>query len=183
MTTSSLALALALVTAIPTLAHAADVDDSVVEHELTAPRAPSAYLQLGSTLGTDDDGMWLAATVEGGLRLAHTPLWAHGQVAFGSAEELFVWDDGDRGRFTSARGGLEARATVPYTDGLVGVYAGIDIGYRSLGYGDPMSSSSGTAIAVARLGFDVGGTHLRVRPGLDGTTDGLALNAALAYQW
>lgn len=176
-------LAIALVAAVPTLAHADGVFASAA-HEASASHEPSAYLQLGSSLGADDAGMWLAGTLDGGLRLGDTPLWAHGQLGYGSASEGFF--QSGHGTFESARGGLEARVIIPHTLGIVGVYAGFDVGYRSLGFGDKMSSSAGDTVAVARGGLDLGTTHLRFRPGIEmlPVENGpLALTAALAYQW
>lgn len=183
MKTASLAVALALVAAIPALAQAdgaaASVDDGAPAYS-----DPRSYLQLGGALGSERDGLWDAVTLDVGIRLSETPLWAHGQLAIGGATDGLFEEAENHGSFRSGRAGLEARAVVPGTNGMLGAYAGIDVGYRSLGFGLMSSSSAGTAIAVGRVGLDLGTRHVRLRPGIDAETrGGLALNAALAYQW
>lgn len=180
-------LALALVATLPALAHAEDgVTASVTPREAIS-REATTYVQLGGAVGADWAAIYTAATVEGGVRLAHSAVWLHGQVAAGAADE--GWGRSGHGTYRSLRAGVEARGAFPGTHDLVRIYGGLDVGYDSVGFSDTMGESAGRTVAVVRTGLDVGGANLRFRPGFElmpsasDTVGGLALTAALAYQW
>jgi hypothetical protein len=51
------------------------------------------------------------------------------------------------------------------------------------------NTNTSGVVVVPRLGLDVGGSHLRFRPGIEGVLDGsqdtigVDLTAAVAYRW
>ena len=186
------ALALVLTASLPSLALAAPAASTAQKLTVHAPTEPTTYLQIGAMIGGENAGDYWAGTLDAGLRLGHTPLWAHGQIAIGDAVNRDGQYGGgtDEGVYRSLRGGLELRGAVPGTHGWLGGYAGVDVGYHSLDVTEAnMSVHASSAVVVLRGGLDLGGEHVRVRPGFEVTPlasaggEGFVVNTAVAYQW
>jgi len=106
---------------------------------------------------------------------ANTPLWIHGEFLRGNAGELFVDEHIKRTEF---RAGLELRECTG--GGHVCAIAGVDGALqhtRTTGSGvnsfevtsaDPVMTTEATnGLAIARVGLDLGGHHLRYGPGFE----------------
>lgn len=159
-----------------------------------APTPPSKTFVGVETLAGFDFGVDAQLAIEGGYRL--DDVWSlHGLVATGLAA-----DDQGGGAIHQVRAGVEAKTCT--THRLACVYGGIDAGYQAYTWRpDPWQEMTADEphhdmIAVLRAGFDVGGRHLRVRPGIEtysaiagggtGGTSGLLgmnLDLGVAYQW
>ena len=68
---------LAAALALPTAAHADAAASATQKLTVAEPAAQAMYLQLGGMYGTENDGEYIAGTIDAGLRLGHTPVWAH----------------------------------------------------------------------------------------------------------
>jgi hypothetical protein len=188
----ALALALAAVTLLATAAIAGAQPSRVEPAAAGAAAAPApatalaaAYLEPGVEVGATRGGFYGALQLDGGHRLADTPIWLHARLAHGGmagVDEVTMSSD-----FTEARLGLEAR-----TCGLHGhlcLVGGLDAAYRHqrlVAEYDNQNDDLGAAIA--RLGLDAGGQHLRFRTGLEAGVDqrgsnSLGLTTGLAYAW
>jgi hypothetical protein len=122
-------------------------------------RAP-AYLGLGSSVSTDAH-VNADLFVEGGMRVATTPIWVHALIGSGAETQLQ-----DQGKFLEARGGIELSCSHrTAVCGFFGIDVGGELQTRKASGGD--SELSG-AIVVPRMGLDVGGDVLRVRASVDG---------------
>lgn len=174
-----------LVAATATAAHA---DPLSVSKTATDASAPSTYVQGGAMIGGNDGYVTVGGSAELGARV--TPfLWLHGSVTGGLA---------DAGLFTVGSGSmLQVRAGADVMScghsGVVCAYVGADAGFQhtqfsgyqtSLWSGDTSSGnmsiddSTSRMIGVARVGLDIGGTHLRWRPGLEVAVAGDGVNGA-----
>ena len=161
----------------------AGAQPSLVEPVAAPAPATGAYLEPGVEAGLTRGGFYGALQLDGGYRLGDTPLWLHGRFAHGGMagiDEVTMSSD-----FTEARAGIEAR-TCGF-QGLVCLVGGLDAGYRHqrllAQYDDERDN---LAAAIARLGLDVGGKHLRFRTGVESGVDqggwnGLGLTTGLAY--
>jgi hypothetical protein len=168
---------------IPALASA---QPALTESAQPAPQAaqPSSDLQVsafggGQLFGSSFSGVAL----EGGHHLAGR-LWLHGMVGAGSAKICNggFFDPCDDGTYRTARIGLEARRSLAGTDGIVGGFAGIDVGASQ--FTSQMAPTTGTdALALARFGLDIGSEHLRARTSVAIGTDGVEGSAGIAFQW
>lgn len=156
--------------------------------------APETYVAVGAMLGMDEllDGQ---VAVDGGYHLRGS-LWAHALVGTG-----IVGDDQGGGPVHQGRFGIEARrCTAP--KGLLCGYTGVDLGYQTATWhsneGNSMDEHHDDAIGVVRAGLDIGGDHVRVRPGVElydllvgsdtyshapGMIMGLNATLAVAYRW
>jgi len=169
-------------------AAAADTPDA-------APRAPGApaaddgdiraYLEPGVELGATQGTFYGALQLDGGYHLGSTPFWLHGRFAQGA---LALIDDRTMSSdFTEARLGLEARGCA--LDGIACLVGGVDFGYRHEMLATRHDTdTTNLALAIARLGLDLGGKHLRLRPSIEtsvhqGGWNGLGLTAGIAYTW
>lgn len=166
-----------------------------------APRStPTGYLETGAMAGGNGDLLTLAATFDAGYHLDRTPLWIHARVATGTGDKLFAEGTGS---LLQVRAGIESRGCV--FDGMLCAMAGVDLGYQRTtwrGRDEPpfvvgndtgtvttteMSTIIDRAIAVPRLGLDIGGA-VRVRPSVEldvgsAGVDGANATLALAFQW
>jgi len=121
---------------------------------------PPAYLAFGSSVSKDAN-LNADLFVEGGMRVATTPIWVHGLVGSGAQTQLQ-----DQDRFLEARGGIELscqRRTA--VCGFFGIDVGGELQTRKNQSADEKLSG---IIAVPRMGVDVGGDTLRVRASVDG---------------
>ena len=147
----------------------------------------------GGVMAGGDGGVDAQATIEGGYRL-DGGIWAHAVAATGVAG-----DDQGGGQIHQVRAGLEGR-TCTQPEGILCAVAGADLGYQQYTWhADELHMSPDEphhdAIAVLRLGGDIGGHHIRVRPGIEtyhllsgSTTNGanligINLTFGVAYQW
>ena len=155
--------------------------------------APESYAATGAMFG-GDLGVDGQLAVEGGHHLDGA-WWLHALAAGGLAG-----DDEGGGVIRQARAGIEARSCT--THRIACAYAGADLGYQSYTwhaneYHMSPDEPHHDLIGVARAGFDLGGRHVRVRPGIEtyhalaGNTHGegplklagLNLTLGVAYQW
>lgn len=189
MRTASLAAlatagAFASLLAVPAVAHA---QPSLVEPVASPSGAPAAdaYLEPGLEVGLSRGGFYGALQLDGGHRLGDGALWLHGRLAQGSMagiDERTMASD-----FTEARVGLEARSCGLH--GVLCLFTGLDAGYRHerlLAEYD--NTRADLAAAIPRLGFDLGGTRLRLRASIETALDqrgwdGLGLTTGVACAW
>jgi hypothetical protein len=172
---ASLLAMTALVHAQPALDHPAS-DDAITT---------GAYLEPGIEAGITRGAFYGALEFDGGYRLSDTPLWIHGRFAQGALAE--IERDTMNSDFTEARLGLEARGCV--LDGIACLVGGVDFGYRhEMFVAAHDRDTADLAVAIARLGLDIGGKHLRVRPSIEtgvaqGGWNGLGFTTGIAYTW
>jgi hypothetical protein len=160
-----------------------------------ADHTAAIYVQGGAMVGANDGYLAGSAVLAGGLQLGESPLWVHGQVVHGAVDQLF--GEGS-GTLDQARLGLELRECAVH--GIVCGIAGIDAGIQHTHYvgseanlfdasaSEPlMTMDHAAGIAVARVGLDIGGKHLRYRPEIemayDGAANGVDLVQSLAWQF
>ena len=139
----------------------------------------------GVAMAGADLGVDAQVAVEGGYRLGGN-VWLHALAASG-----FAGDDQGGGAIHQVRGGIEGR-TCTESNALC-VIAGADLGYQGYTWRSQNMSSPDEPhhdlIGVTHLGGDLGGRHVRVRPGLealsrlDGRLAGVNLTLGVAYQW
>jgi hypothetical protein len=153
--------------------------------------ATSWYAGLSGAVGTAEGGNGFTGfVVEGGYRVADAPVWLHAAVVKGSALHN-PWDNASDpdGDYLELRGGVEAHGCLG-VDGLCGI-AGIDLGFHhETPVVDGVTMERRNAIAVERLGFDVGvgSIHARLRFTLEvgETVHGIAEGGVTlggAYRW
>jgi hypothetical protein len=125
-----------------------------------AKERPPAYLAFGSSVSSD---VHLNADLflEGGMRVATTPIWVHGLIGSGAETQIM-----GQGRFVEARGGIELscgqrRAVC----GFFGVDVGGELQTRK---GDGDDDKLTGVVAVPRMGLDLGGDMVRLRASVDG---------------
>ena len=146
---------------------------------------PTTYVAGGVTAGAFV-GLYAAFTVEAGRRLGTTPLWVHGMLVDG--ETGGIDEPSTTGRQLQARAGIEARGCVAMQ---LCAIAGVD---AAVAHGDYMAEydydngNRTDVLAIGRVGLDVGGEHLRLRPGIELGSgvrgiEQFALTGALAYQF
>ena len=161
-----------------------------------APALPSLYLSAGASFGAEDAADWVAggAAIAGGYRLTDT-LWVRGRVDFAArmgygAVNQSVTLVAPEQAHVDVLVGLETRRC---TNPSLCLIAGTDGGYRSA------DSKYGAGVEfVPRVGLDVGGDHLRLRPAIEATVAwigdfdhevgilpslGIGASLAVAYQW
>lgn len=144
-----------------------------------------AYLEPGIALGVTRGALYGAIELDGGYHLGSTPFWLHGRFAQGAL--AVVEDSTMTSDFTEARLGLETRGCL--LDGIACLVGGVDFGYRhEMLTAHHARQTSDVAVAIARVGLDVGGKHLRIRPSIEtgvepGGWNGLGLTAGIAYTW
>jgi hypothetical protein len=155
-----------------------------------ASAAPSTYLQLDGMAGTVGEDLSASAAIAGGVELGDSPLWVHGELLHGDTSGFLI----DRnGTIDQARLGLEARSCG--VRGIVCVMAGVDaavehsrvtgsgVNLFEVGPSDPvMTTEATTGLGIARIGLDIGGKHLRYRPGIEVAFDAHGEQAASVVQ-
>jgi hypothetical protein len=140
-------------------------------------------VMLGSAGGHDAGGF----SVDFGRRIWST-LWFHAGGTFaGTSDGLF----GGTGTYTEAHGGLEVSSCHP--GDRVCLFAGADVGYEESKFsdadwfgGDTMTTENAGVIGLARFGLDVGGKHVRWRPGFQaafGSGQSAAITQSLAVRF
>jgi hypothetical protein len=127
-----------------------------------AKERPPAYVGVGSSVSSDAH-VNADLFVEGGMRVATTPIWVHGLVGSGAQTPIE-----DQGRFLEARGGIELSCS--HRSAVCGFF-GIDVGGELQTRQAPPGGDDGKLsgiIAVPRMGLDLGGDIVRVRASFDG---------------
>lgn len=149
----------ALVTA-PALAHA----DPLAVHAALED-APRTYAAAGVAIGGAAGRTMLGGSAELGMRVSDH-LIIHADVLAGDDSELF----GPRGTYIAVTGGIDA-TTCPKVE-RVCAYAGFGAGYAQSTSSDSDWFTGGTssmnehgATGMLRAGMDLGGKHVRWRPG------------------
>ena len=123
---------------------------------------PPAYLGFGASAAKDTN-YHADLYLEGGMRVATTPIWVHGLIGSGSETQIK-----DQGRFLEARGGIEL--SCQHRTVVCGFF-GIDVGGQLESTVDPDGNEKTKldgVVAVPRMGLDLGGDALRIRASVDG---------------
>lgn len=187
MRTASFALAAATASASLLATPAvAGAQPSLVEPSEQPRETPpvTAYLEPGLEVGGTRGGVYGALQLDGGHRL-DGPLWLHARLAQGGMagiDEATMSSD-----FAEARLGLEARGC--RLDGLLCAVGGLDVGYRHERLVAEFDAERADLVtAIARLGLDLGGQHVRLRVSVESGVDragwnGLGLTTGVAYAW
>ena len=178
------ATAFASLLATTAVAHAEPSLVAPVASSASAP-ASDSYLELGLDVGYSAVDLYNALQLDGGHRLGGGPIWLHARLAhggMGNLEQTTMNSD-----FTEARLGLEARGCV--LSGFACLVGGLDAGYRhERQLTEFTNARADLAEAIARLGLDLGGRHLRLRGSVETAVsqrgwDGLGLTTGIAYAW
>lgn len=170
-----------LIAAVLSLSATAYADD--LSERVEVPSHPRGYLQLGGGLASSDLYFGYVAKLDGGLALRPW-LFLHGGLLTSEHRDRMLDPT-----ILDATIGLEARPCT--ADGVFCAMVGVDVGVRaaSMPPATSMQVSHDTSlIGVGRVGLDIGGRHLRVRPEVATTlSSGHAREAqatlSLAYQW
>lgn len=174
---------ISLVVSILAAASAASADPLAV-HATTAEPASSTYVATGVTLGGADGHTAAGVSVDLGQRIWDY-VWLHAGGTAAADGELF----GGQGRYLAAHGGVEVASCHPGE--RVCAYAGADLGYAQSEYSTwsfdgNMSGSTAGVIGVLRAGLDIGGKHVRWRPGFEadvGNTSAGALTQSIVFRF
>ncbi len=143
--------------------------------------APTTYVQGGVLAGVTGEQTVAGASTEVGTRVASV-MWIHASFALGSAREIL---GSTSGSMTQLRMGADLMTC--NENGGMCAFAGADLGVQHTQIME--SSDSHThALGVGRVGLDIGGTHLRWRPGIEASltsngADGVTLTQSLAYRF
>ncbi len=172
-----------------------DAQPALVAPQPPADARPSSYVTGGFEAGANDGYLDAGGLVEAGTRV-NDHVWLHGIVTRGGTEKLF---SSGSGWFGQARFGADVVSC--HAGGVMCAFVGADLGVQHVQYdgtegslfdngGDsmPVSYNRTRMIGVGRVGLDVGGTHVRWRPGLEiamASTGGNGFNLiqSLAYRF
>jgi hypothetical protein len=180
-------LALASVLALGSVAHA---DDSITASADAPASAATTYVAVGANAGVVDQYLALGGQIEVGRQLPHSPVSLHAAFATGEADELFSTGSG---AFQQVRLGADLRGCT--ASGVLCAFLGTDLGYQhthwegeegsffaidDTGSSDTMSvvKDDSRVVGFGRVGLDLGGKHLRWRPGIEVAVDGTGVNNA-----
>lgn len=177
----------------------AHADPIAVTESAESSTAPSTYVQGGVMAGGNEGYFTAGASAEAGKRVAPS-VWLHGSFTEGAAGELFATGNGT---IMQARVGADAMPCS--ASGVLCAFVGADVGYQHTQFsgtsdpwfcdgdandcmGNPIDESRSRAIGVARAGLDIGGTHLRWRPGIEAAfsgdgVNGVNLTQSIAYRF
>ncbi|MDB4953626.1 MAG: hypothetical protein JWO36_1195 [Myxococcales bacterium] len=174
---------LASLLGMSTLAHA---DTSL---SATQPAEPKTYIQGGLVAGgIYEAALYGAVELDAGRRLGHGPLWVHAMVAKGGMAA--IWTTPMSTDYFELRAGVEARSCA--RSGLVCGLAGLDLGGRyekQITHSPSDTVDAKDSVLVPRVGFDLGGDHLRVRQMIEYAVapfsghSGFGLSLGVAYQF
>jgi hypothetical protein len=188
-------LAFASIAALGSVAHA---DDSITATATPAADADAGhtYVSVGANTGFVAQYLVLGGQVEVGHQLAHSPVSLHAVVATGEADELL---SSGNGLFEQLRAGADVRGCI---NGALCAFAGTDVGYQHVRWtGDEgtwlldegsntmtVTKDDSRLVGIGRVGLDIGGSHLRWRPGIEVALDRDGINNAeitqsIAYRW
>ena len=177
-----LGTAAAMLLAMPAIVRA----QPALDHPASDPAVgATAYLEPGIEAGITHGAVYGALEFDGGYRLSDTPLWLHGRFAQGALAE--IERDTMNSDFTEARLGLELRGCL--LDHIACLVGGVDFAYRhEMLVSAHDHTTADLAVAIARLGLDLGGNHIRFRPSIEtgveqGRWNGLGFTAGIAYTW
>ena len=176
-------IAFASLVALGSVAHA---DDSITA-SADAPDARGTYVSAGANAGIVDTYLALGGQVELGRLVGDSPVSLHASFATGAADELFSTGSG---QFQQVRAGADLRGC--NANGMLCVFLGTDVGFEHVQWtGDEgtwlvdagndtmtVTKEDSRVIGVGRVGLDVGGKHLRWRPGIEAVVDGTGVNNA-----
>lgn len=187
-----IALGFAALVAATSVAHA---QPALVAPQPQPEAAPASYVMGGGEVGVNDGYLSGGGMLEAGTRVTDH-VFVHGIATHGGTERLF---SSGTGSYTQLRGGADI-LSCEHT-GARCVFVGADLGVQHVqwsgmvgslfdnsGDGTPVSYSRTRMIGVARLGVDMGGTHLRWRPSVelamsDNGGNGLNVMQSLAYRF
>jgi hypothetical protein len=145
--------------------------------------SPSAYVRGGFEGGANDGYFTAGGMLEVGARVAPN-LWIHGTAAKGGAAELFGKGSGS---YLQAHAGVDVLRC--NGRGTACGYAGADLGLQHVQwtgvegalFEDPADETTVSydrtkMIGVGRIGVDIGGKHVRWRPGVEVSVSNTGLN-------
>jgi hypothetical protein len=177
----------------------ASADPLAVAATTTQEPEPTTYVQGGLLAGGNDGLFTAGGSVEVGKRVSPFA-WVHASFMMGSAGELFATGSGS---VMQARVGADLMTCSD--NGALCAFAGADLGLQAAQYhgtsdpwfcdsdagdcmGDPIDKSDGGAIGVGRVGLDIGGKHLRWRPGIEASVaadglNGVNVTQSIAYRF
>jgi hypothetical protein len=144
------------------------------------------FVAGGAVAGIFDKAIVSAAMVEGGYRIADSPVWLHATMLGGIAGGTGIAEN-YHGSAVQYGGGVELHGCT--RPGSFCVVLGLDLAYahvQFMGVDDNFDKS--WAMMIARVGPDYGFKHWRLRGSLDfGRTterfDEWAIAGAVSYQW
>jgi allophanate hydrolase subunit 2 len=182
-------LAFASLVALGSVAHA---DDSITAAAADAPAPTATYLSVGANMGGVDGFIALGGALEVGHQIESSPVVVHAAFGTGRAGKLFATGDG---YFQQLRAGADLRGCT--TSGVLCAFAGMDIAYQHVEYsgteddwfGDSEPTMTTTndsrMVGLGRVGLDIGGEHIRWRPGFEMALDrsGGELTQSIAFRF
>ena len=176
----------------------ASADPLSVAATTTEDPAPTTYVQGGLMAGGNDGNFTAGGSVEVGKQVSSLA-WVHGSFLLGSASQIFATGSG-----SIMQGRIGGDLMSCNDNGALCAFVGADVGVQAVNYegmsdpwfcdsdtgceGDPISQHSTALLGVGRVGLDLGGKHLRWRPGVEAsaTSDGGAgfnLTQSIAYRF
>jgi len=180
------------------LSSVASADPLSVAATGTEDATPTAYVQGGLMAGGNDGNFTAGGSVEVGKQVGSIA-WVHASVVLASASQLFATGSGS---ITQGRIGGDLMSC--NDNGALCAFVGADVGVQTVNYdgmsepwfcdsdsgceGDAISEHSTALLGVGRVGLDIGGKHVRWRPGVEAsaTSDGGAgfnLTQSIAYRF
>jgi hypothetical protein len=184
---------LASLVAATAVAHA---DPLAVAATASPDAVPSSYVQGGVMAGANDGLLTDGASAEVGKRV-QPYVWVHASMTMGSADELFA---SGTGSILQARAGADLMGC--NANGVLCAFAGADVGFQHTEFsgmsvplfcdgedcqGDAVYDHHAGMIGVGRVGLDIGGKHLRWRPGVEGSVSGTGVGVnvtqSVAYRF
>ena len=162
---------------------------AAAQPSLTAPASAPApapdqtqtqgYVAAGATYGFVH-GIYMAGTLEGGRRIHDSSWWFHTEL-IGGNEYGIDEPTYDHSGIQEARVGIETRGcALP----VACIVVGADLAVVHEHYMAEYDSANGTTVLpVGHLALDIGGKHVRLRPGIEAGYHTFALDGALAVQW
>jgi hypothetical protein len=181
-------LAFASLMALGSVAHA---DDSI-RASAAAPDSTATYLSVGANMGGVDGFIALGGALEVGHQIKDSPVVVHAAFATGGAGKLFATGDGF---FQQLRAGADLRGCT--ASGVLCAFAGMDLAYQHVEYsgteddwfGDSeptmTTANDSRMVGIGRVGLDIGGDHIRWRPGFEMALDssGAEVTQSVAFRF
>jgi hypothetical protein len=182
-------LAFASLVALGSIAHA---DDSITAVAADAPAPNATYISVGGNMGGIDGFITLGGALEVGHQIKDSPVVVHAAFATGGAGKLFATGDG---YFQQLRAGADLRGCT--RSGVLCAFAGMDLAYQHVEYsgteddwfGDSeptmTTADDSRMVGIGRAGLDIGGEHIRWRPGFEMALDGSGaeLSQSIAFRF
>ena len=174
----------ALVVSILVTASVASAEPLAVHAQASTEPAASTYVATGITFGGADGHTAAGVSLDLGQRVSEH-VWLHAGGTAAADGELL----GGQGRYLAAHGGLELASC--HRGERVCAFAGADVGfaqsqYSTWSFDGTMSGTTDGVIGVLRVGLDIGGTHVRWRPGFEadvGNASAGALTQSIVFRF